>query len=167
MYAASCIGVADREMIQKFASNLGIEFDQLWGQYPRKKDLFRSRNETAVTFIPETLELVREVSATHKLAVVSSSARVEVEPVLVRGGIRECFTALVCGNEVRRLKPAPDPYLRAAELLGSNKALVIEDSDAGEQSGRAAGFDVLRLQDARDLAPRLRQLLASVGTVAL
>lgn len=158
-YAASCIGVADREMIHQFAANLGMDFDRLWAQYPRKKDLFRARNQTAISFLPETLDLVREVAATHKLAVVSSSARVEVEPVLVRGGIRDCFGALVCGSEVPRLKPAPDPYLRAADLLAARKALVIEDSDAGEQSGRAAGFDVLRLHDARDLAPRLRQLL--------
>ncbi len=167
MYAASCIGVADREMIHKFALNLGLDFDRLWAQYPRKKDLFRSRNEAEISFLPETLAVVREVAAKHKVAVVSSSARVEVEPVLVRGGIRECFTALVCGSEVPKLKPAPDPYLRAAELLGSQRALVIEDSDAGEQSGRAAGFDVLRLRDASELAPRLRQTLASIGTVAL
>lgn len=159
MYAASCIGVADREMIQQFATNLGVDFDRLWAQYPRKKDLFRARNTTAISFLPETVTLVRDLSATHKLAVVSSSARVEVEPVLVIGGIRDCFTALVCGSEVPRLKPAPDPYLRAAELLRSSKALVVEDSDAGEQSGRAAGFDVLRLRDAGELAPRLRQLI--------
>ncbi len=158
-YAASCIGVADREMIHQFAANLGIDFDQLWAQYPKKKDLFRSRNEELVTFLPETLDVVREAAAAYPLAVVSSSARVEVEPVLVRGGIRDCFTALVCGSEVPMLKPAPDPYLRAAELLNASRALVIEDSDAGEQSGRAAGFDVLRITSAAELAPRLRQLI--------
>jgi beta-phosphoglucomutase len=155
-YAASCIGVADRVMIHQFAANLGLEFEQLWAQYPRKKELFRSRADEAVHFLAETVEVVREVERSHKLAVVSSSARVEVEPALVRGGIRDCFGALVCGLEVPKLKPAPDPYLRAAEMLGASKPLVVEDSDAGEQSGRAAGFDVLRIASPETLAIRLR-----------
>jgi beta-phosphoglucomutase len=160
-YAKSCIGVADRLMIQQFAANLNLEFEKLWAQYPRKKELFRSRMESELTFPGETLDLVRELAPRYKLAVVSSSARVEVEPLLERAGIREHFSALVCGSEmVARLKPAPDPYLKAAELLGASKPLVVEDSDAGEQSGRAAGFEVLRLDDARELAARLRTALS-------
>src|SRR5271165_2850727 len=58
------------------------------------------------------------------------------------------FQAFVCGREVANLKPAPDPYLRGAELLGASKPLVIEDSDAGVASARAAGFDVLRVTNA-------------------
>jgi beta-phosphoglucomutase len=155
-YARSCIGVADRVMIHQFAANLGLNFDDLWAQYPRKKELFRSRVETAVRFEEATVAVVRELERTHRLAVVSSSARVEVEPALVRGGIRDCFGALVCGLEVEKLKPAPDPYLRAAELLGAARPLVVEDSDAGEQSGRAAGFDVLRIPSPEMLPGLLR-----------
>lgn len=161
-YAKSCIGVADREMIHQFAANLRLDFDELWAQYPRKKELFRSRADSAVQFLPETLEVVREAARSHKLAVVSSSARVEVEPALVRGGIRECFGALVCGLEVPKLKPAPDPYLRAAALLAASRPLVVEDSDAGEQSGRAAGFDVLRVASAEALPERLRGCLSRI-----
>lgn len=160
-YAKSCIGVADREMIHQFAANLGLPFDDLWAQYPRKKELFRSRNVTEVQFYPETLDLIRDLARQYKLAVVSSSARVEIEPVIVRAGIRNCFHAMVCGSEVRRLKPAPDPYLRAAELLDASAPLVIEDSEAGELSGRAAGFDVLRLRDAHELSTALRAKLTS------
>lgn len=158
-YARNCIGVADRVMIQQFSANVGVPFDQLWAEYPRKKELFRSRIETEIMFFPETVDAVRGVAADYKMAVVSSSARVEVEPVLVRGGVRDCFGALVCGSEVPRLKPAPDPYLRAAELLEASKPLVIEDSDAGEESGRSAGFDVLRLTSARELSGALKARL--------
>jgi beta-phosphoglucomutase len=158
-YAKSCIGVADREMIHGFAANLGVPFDDLWAQYPRKKELFRSRNLTEISFYPETIEVIRDSATQYKMAVVSSSARIEIEPVIVRAGIRDCFATLVCGSEVRRLKPAPDPYLRAAELLDAKSPLVIEDSEAGEQSGRAAGFDVLRLQNARELGAALRPKL--------
>lgn len=160
LYAESCIGIADREMIHRFATNLGVDFDRLWAQYPRKKELFQARNEAEVKFLPETLEVLHEVAGAYTLAVVSSSARVEIEPVLTHAGVRPLFEALVCGSEAPRLKPAPDPYLRAAELLGAGRPLVVEDSDAGETSGRAAGFDVLRLNADSALASQLRARLA-------
>lgn len=156
VYANTCIGIADRQMIHAFATQLGVDFDQLWAQYPRKRELFRARNQATIQFVPETVDLLRELERRYRLAVVSSSARMEVEPVLVRGGVRDYFTALVCGSEVPNLKPAPDPYLRAAELLGAAKPLVVEDSDAGEQSGRSAGFDVLRVKDAATMSRVLR-----------
>lgn len=48
---------------------------------------------------------------------------------------------VVTASEITRGKPAPDPYLRAAELLGVDPGdcLVVEDAVAGLRSGRAAG----------------------------
>lgn len=158
-YARNCIGVSDRKMLEQFAADAGLDLDMLLAEYPRKKELFRSRIENADVLHPDTLDLLRSLDG-YRLAVVSSSARTEVEPSLVRYGIRDRFEALVCGWEAARLKPAPDPYLKAAELLGGvNRALVVEDSEAGEQSGRAAGFDVLRVASASEVAGRLRNLL--------
>jgi HAD superfamily hydrolase (TIGR01509 family) len=159
-YARDCIGVADREMLRRFAEQAGppVEFQALLGEYPRKKALFRRKMETADVFHPATLDLVRSLRG-YKLAVVSSSARTEVEPPLVRAGLRDRFDVLVCGWEAARLKPAPDPYLTAAGLLGVSRALVVEDSDTGEQSGRAAGFDVLRVSSPAEVAGRVRGIL--------
>ena len=42
-------------------------------------------------------------------------------------------------------KPDPEPYRKAAELLGARTPLVVEDSAAGLASGRAAGFAVLAI----------------------
>ena len=87
-----------------------------------------------------------------KLAVVSSSGRTEVEPPIVHAGIRERFEVLVCGLEAGKLKPAPEPYLRAAELLGVRRPLVVEDSESGVASAVAAGFDVLRIPHPKQTA---------------
>ena len=45
-------------------------------------------------------------------------------------------------------KPAPDPFLRAAELLGRDpvRCLVIEDAPAGIEGAKAAGATVLALR---------------------
>ncbi|MGA9108340.1 MAG: HAD-IA family hydrolase, partial [Bryobacteraceae bacterium] len=46
-----------------------------------------------------------------------------------------------------RYKPDPEPYRKAAELVGARTALVVEDSAAGLASGRAAGFAVLAIAE--------------------
>jgi beta-phosphoglucomutase-like phosphatase (HAD superfamily) len=67
---------------------------------------------------------------------------------------------LVCGKEAANYKPAPDPYLRAAELLESACPLVVEDSEAGVTSAKAAGFDVIRVAAVHDVASAVRQAIA-------
>ncbi len=67
--------------------------------------------------------------------------------MLARAGLGPLLGALVCGHDAAQPKPAPDPYLLAARKLGANTALVVEDSKAGVASGRAAGFDVLRIPE--------------------
>jgi beta-phosphoglucomutase len=160
-YARDWIGVSDSSMIRRFCETATppLDFEKVWGEYPRKTEIFRERMAEREVFHPETLRLLEALDR-YKLGVVSSSARTEVEPPLVRAGIRDRFGALVCGRElVPNLKPAPDPYRKAAELLGVTRALVIEDSDAGEKSGRAAGFDVLRLAHPSRLADELSAAL--------
>ena len=160
-FQKECIGASDRALIERLAAQRQppIFFEHLWARYPTKKDLFRRRITEAPPFVEETTGLVRELSASYKLAVVTSSARTEIEPALVTGRIRACFQELVCGKEVDNLKPAPDPYLRAAELLCAKNPLVVEDSAAGVASARAAGFEVLRIYDVKGVAAAVRELL--------
>jgi mannitol-1-/sugar-/sorbitol-6-phosphatase len=54
-------------------------------------------------------------------------------------------SVLVTADDVRRGKPAPDPYLEAARRLSADpsRCLVVEDSPAGLESARAAGCATL------------------------
>ncbi len=77
-------------------------------------------------------------------ALVTMSWRRFVDPV-VRALPEGSFDAIVCGDEVSRGKPHPEPYLRAAELLGLTPAqtVAIEDSPTGVASAEAAGCRLL------------------------
>ena len=59
--------------------------------------------------------------------------------------VDELFDGSVCGDEVEHSKPAPDPYEKAAALLGvaPGAAVAIEDSPTGVASASAAGCAVL------------------------
>lgn len=81
------------------------------------------------------------------LAVVSSSRNAEA--VLRAAGLRERFAAVVDGAVAEREglpgKPAPDTFLRAAELLGAEpgRTVVVEDAGSGVAAGRAGGFGLV------------------------
>jgi HAD superfamily hydrolase (TIGR01509 family) len=156
-YQRECIGISDRLMVERISTP--ALFDLIWPKYALKQALFRHKLTLKSPFLAETIALISDLAPRYKLAVVSSSGRTEVEPPLVQVGLRDHFQAMVCGREGGNLKPAPDPYLHAAQLLGVNRPLVVEDSAAGEASGRAAGFEVLRVASAESVAPELRRLL--------
>ena len=160
-YAANCIGVSDRNMIQALCNIHQRQdlFDPIWDLYPFKKQIFRERVKDRVMMPEATRELIAEL-AVLPLAVVSSSGRAEVEPPLEYAGVRQYFRVTVFGEDVKKLKPDPEPYLLAAEQLGVSQPLVVEDSEAGIAAGRAAGFDVVRITGAEQTAELVRKALA-------
>jgi beta-phosphoglucomutase len=154
-YRDSCIGIDDREMLKMMAGER--DWRELWAQYPAKKELFRERMMTNPPF-PETLAATLERLRTdsYRMAVVSSSSCQEIEPIMEHAGLRGYFETVVGGGDVQRHKPDPEPYLLAASRLGTKSAVVLEDSEAGMASGRAAGFEVLQVRHPSDVAHVLR-----------
>jgi HAD superfamily hydrolase (TIGR01509 family) len=82
-----------------------------------------------------------------RIAVVSGSGREAVEKTLHVLGIDHLIEVTVCAGETERGKPYPDPFLKAAELLGIKPAdcLVFEDGDAGVAAAKAAGMSWVRI----------------------
>lgn len=161
-YRKRFMGIDDREMLRILAaeSTPPIEWAGLWELYPSKKERFRARVLAEPPFDPALKEFLRELAGRYTLAVVSSSSCAEIEPMLEAGGLREFFQTVVGGEHVKRHKPAPDPYLLAAERLGVRTPLVVEDSQAGIASGRAAGFEVLAVPHPPEMLGLLRRRLA-------
>lgn len=163
-YRGQCIGIDDREMLRMMAaqSDPPRDWTELWALYPAKRERFRARMTVNPAFDPALDSLLGRLHESYRLAVVSSSACSEIEPLLEAGKLRAHFDTVVGGEQVKRHKPAPDPYLLAAERLGVTRALVLEDSEAGIASGRAAGFEVLPVTHPADTPELLRRRLEGV-----
>jgi HAD superfamily hydrolase (TIGR01509 family) len=69
------------------------------------------------------------------------------------------FQAVVVGDEVTYGKPHPEPYRRAAQMLGVDPAccVAIEDSATGATSAEAAGFHVLVVPNQVPVPPSERR----------
>ncbi|MFG2846625.1 HAD family hydrolase [Kitasatospora sp. NPDC048296] len=94
---------------------------------------------------PGALALLAALRAARvPTALVSASPRRVVDLVLSAIG-RDWFEVTLAAEDTARTKPAPDPYLAAAERLGLDPAVcvAVEDTPTGVASATAAGCAVL------------------------
>jgi beta-phosphoglucomutase len=126
---------SDLERVDRVAERKAALFDALLPQIP---------------FFPGAKELVRELAAGLPLAIASGALHREIDAILVAGGIREAFSAVVGADDVAHGKPDPEPYRAAAIMLRwampglcPGECLAIEDSMPGIAAARAAGMRVV------------------------
>lgn len=102
----------------------------------------RRVNTVGASMLPGVAHIVPRLSALLPCVVVTGSSREEAELLLQSTGLMTHFRFLVCAGDAARGKPAPDPYLLAAEQLDLDPAhcLAIEDSSIGISSARSAGM---------------------------
>ncbi|WP_341721309.1 HAD family phosphatase [Micromonospora sp. FIMYZ51] len=103
------------------------------------------------TGIPGVLHHIDDAHGRIPFAVVSGSTRAAVTASLDALGILDRFDVLVCAEDYTRPKPDPEPFLRAAELLGvpPRSCLVFEDADLGIAAAAAAGMAAVRVPQPR------------------
>ncbi len=99
--------------------------------------------DDAIAAMPGAAALLADLPS-DRWAIATSAFRLIARQWLAQVGLPEPV-ALVTVDDIEHGKPAPDPYLRAAELLGRDprRCLVVEDAPAGISAGKAAGAQVL------------------------
>jgi HAD superfamily hydrolase (TIGR01509 family) len=144
---AALVGASAEETMLTVYAELGLEPDP----EPMAESIRRLHDHTAELFdggLPwcEGAREMLEALATERtlMALVTNTQRELAERALNSIG-RHYFSVTVCGDEVANGKPAPDPYRRAAELLGlaPSDCLAVEDSVTGAAAAESAGCAVL------------------------
>jgi beta-phosphoglucomutase-like phosphatase (HAD superfamily) len=89
-------------------------------------------------------------------AIVSNSDRLLLDANIRQLGLSRPRLISVSRNDVLRGKPDPEPYLRAAQLLGvpPGAVAVYEDSTTGVRAGLEAGMQVWHLPEGAGVVPR-------------
>lgn len=95
--------------------------------------------------LPGAVALLEALHGRVPLGVATNSRRVLADLSLTSAGLAPFVQAVVCAEDVIRPKPAPDPYLRACELLGADPArsVCLEDSPVGAAAAKTGGLWVI------------------------
>ncbi|WP_437708660.1 HAD family phosphatase [Sorangium sp. So ce448] len=94
------------------------------------------------TLLPGVREVVTELAARFRMAIVTSSKPEPFHRAHAATGLLRWFEFALTRDQYARAKPDPEPYRIACERLGlaARDVLVIEDSERGLRSARAAGL---------------------------
>lgn len=138
-------GRRNDEIVRDFLGQ-AIDHDTVLAHGAAKEQVFREMlgdrlRENLVAGIAEWLDHVEGAP----IALATNAERANIDFTLDGAGLRQYFDVIVDGSEVSRPKPAPDVYLRAAELLkiAPGNCIVFEDSPVGVAAALAAGMRVV------------------------
>ncbi|HVO32744.1 MAG TPA: HAD family phosphatase [Elusimicrobiota bacterium] len=120
----------------------------------RKARYFDDLMKAHLVIYPGVDAFVRKALRRHALAVASGARRLEVEFVLKKAKMRDCFTSVVSADEVKNGKPQPEAFQYALSLLNERRldgtpaiepgqCLVIEDSPRCIRTARALGMKTI------------------------
>lgn len=95
-------------------------------------------------------DLLDYIKSTHLKAAVCTATDFERTKIYLKNlGVEDKFDRIICGNMVKRGKPAPDIYEYACECLGflPEECIALEDSPNGVISASVAGLNTIMIPD--------------------
>lgn len=136
------------DSIAKVAKDFGVVVTkkQCEQMIKEKEDLFKKIVKKR--FITGARSLLKFLVAKGvKVALVTGTARNEVKKVLPQH-IYQLFDVMITGDDVKKGKPHPEPYLKAIKSLKIKKteAIVIENAPYGIESANRAGLKCLAIE---------------------
>jgi HAD superfamily hydrolase (TIGR01509 family) len=145
---AIVMGRPYNEVAKEFVEQAGIglslqDFRHIWnGHYEQLVNEFAAAHNG----VPRLFKLIRERRI--RIAIVSSSTRIEMERVLKKTGLSQWAENVISADDVMEEKPSPEPYVKAMKLTFCNRdtAIAVEDTDAGCESALAADLSVITVR---------------------
>jgi HAD superfamily hydrolase (TIGR01509 family) len=164
------LGFADKLNL-RFADYIGRSDQDLWVDFLARHKSPHTLAELLALKRSRTIEILRreqpvfdgipalleKLAARYALALASGSEGLVVKAVLEFQDLGRFFSAVVSASDIQHGKPAPDIFLRTAELLKvpPSACCVIEDSKPGVAAALAAGMEVIAITNTHPAAELL------------
>jgi HAD superfamily hydrolase (TIGR01509 family) len=136
-------GVAkgDASLFEEASRKYGVEIDKEEVSKLKKelyRNIFRKRAAPREGFS----DLIEKLGDDYTLAITSSGGRDTIEFVIEKFGLGSKFKTIISGDDVKRVKPFPDIYEKALNILGLGSAdcIAIEDSESGLLAAKGANI---------------------------
>jgi len=176
----SSLGMDDKTFVEavykragkKILHEKGIEITNA------KTAKWREMIDAEIPLFGDVENFVRKMEKDFAVGIVSMARREEIEYILEKIGLRDCFSIIVSSEDVSNCKPNPECYRKGFGLIdavrtrrGGNPivhedCLVIEDSPQGIRAGKSAGLKTLGISNTVS-ADKLREAGADAVSKSL
>jgi beta-phosphoglucomutase family hydrolase len=116
--------------------------------YLEKEALYRELYQPFIAPVPGLLDFLQEIdNAGIPMAIATSGITVNIDFMFEHIPVKHFFKAVINSTHIRKGKPDPEIYLKAAEALDAHpdKCVVFEDAIVGIEAAKAAGMKVVAL----------------------
>jgi HAD superfamily hydrolase (TIGR01509 family) len=170
-FIRAVIGISDTKfdtagyLADKTGKNLDLD------ALRRRQLAYRLKVQSKLPALPGVNDYIKSAHRLGlRLAMASSSGRERLEGYLRQLGLLDDFDPIICREDVQRIKPAPDLFLKAQQMLKlrSDELLIFEDSQNGILAANRAGIRVVAVpnpitaHDTHDGASLLLNSLANL-----
>jgi HAD superfamily hydrolase (TIGR01509 family) len=123
-------GIAPDE-IERLRNQRNARYSELLAQAPR--------------LIPGDTQVLDALHGKYVMGIVTSSRKDHFDVIHRTTGLLDYFDFVLTASDFVRVKPDPEPYLRAVQRsgLGAQACIAIEDSARGLESARGAGISCI------------------------
>ena len=121
----------------------GIDEQTIGRQREVRDDYYQEFLRTEAIEIEGVVEALAELSKYVRMAIVTTSRRVDFEIIHEKRQVRQFMDFVLVREDYKLAKPHPEPYLTGLKRPGATnkETLVVEDSSRGLSSAVAAGID--------------------------
>ncbi len=132
------------------------------------QDYYSLNHDKEVEVYEGIVELIIELKNRYKVTLATNAYRISTMQILSHLGIENLFDMIVCADDVKNSKPAPDMVLKILNefKIEPTKALMIGDSLKDKEAASRAGVDTIlvdwgfsNLEDAIKEIEELKKLL--------
>ena len=139
---------------------------------------WREMIDAEIPLFGDVENFVRKMEKDFAVGIVSMARREEIEYILEKIGLRDCFSIIVSSEDVSDCKPNPECYRKGFGLIDAARTrrggnpivhedcLVIEDAPQGIQAGKSAGLKTLGISNTVS-ADKLREAGADAVSKSL
>ncbi len=109
----------------------------------RRAELIKNFVKTDLKFMEGALELIIDLHKhDFRLGIVSSSRKDEIDSYIEALKISSYFEGMVTVEDVLKVKPDPEPYIKALQkfFIKKEESIVIEDTESGLIAAKNAGI---------------------------
>lgn len=148
-YYEKYLGMDDFDCLRAASRDQGSPLSEAQVQEltQRKSGYYDQVMDNSPPFVPGAKDFILQAAEDFVLGVVSGALIKEIEDLLGRLEVRQCFSVVLGAEDVDHGKPNPEGYLKALSFLQKNhpqiiaqECLVIEDSPWGLEAAKAAGM---------------------------
>ena len=147
IYRTYCLGRTDVAAFTDLFNDFAIKQVDILSIIEKKTETYLGLVEENLKIYLGVVECIQRLSSSYTLALTTSSTRVEVSSTLGLTGLTDTFDVIITAENVSKGKPDPEPYLMTLQELKAkaSECVVIEDSENGIKSAKAAGIRCLAI----------------------